>query len=51
MDDTDNFWEVSAIVISKIEGDSYMKNRVKHIEYLKSNPEVAKRKGVNLYVR
>ena len=48
MYDTDNFWEVSTMVIDKIESGSYLHNRDKHISYLKCNPDVAKRKGVNL---
>ena len=47
--DTNNFWEVSGVVISKIEGSSYEANKAKHISYLRENPRVAKRKGVNIY--
>ena len=45
MTDTDNFWEISNMVINKIESDSYLQNREKQVEYLRSNPDVAKRKG------
>ena len=48
MADTDNFWEVSNILINKIESDSYLLNREKHVKYLKANPDVAKRKGIRL---
>ena len=47
--DTNHFWEVSGVVISKIEGSSYEANKAKHISYLRENPRVAKRKGVNIY--
>ena len=49
LNDTGNFWEVSDEVINKIEGVSYVRNKEKQISYLKSNPAVAKRKGVNLF--
>ena len=47
--DSGNFWEVSDEVISKIEGLSYVQNKVRHNEFLKRNPDVAKRKGINTY--
>ena len=47
--ETNNFWEVSDEVISKIEGDNYLINKAKQISYLKDNPFVAKRKGINMY--
>lgn len=47
--DTGNFWEVSDQVIAKVEGPSYLRNKERQTEYLKQNPGVAKRKGVNIY--
>ena len=43
------FWEVGSDVLSRIEGDNYMENKVKHNQYLWFNPYVAKKKFVNLY--
>ena len=48
MSDDSNYWEVSNTVISRIETPSYLSNRDKHIQYLKSNPDVAKRKGIRM---
>ena len=47
--DTGNFWEVSDIVLSKIEGNSYLENKEKQVKFLRQNPSVAKRQGINLY--
>ena len=47
--DTGNFWEVSDIVLSKIEGNSYLENKEKQVNFLRQNPSVAKRQGINLY--
>ena len=46
--DRGNFWEVSDIVLSKIEGPSYISNKAKHNEYLKRNPYAAKKRFINL---
>ena len=46
--ETGNFWDVSEVVLNKIEGKSYLDNKVKQLEYLKHNPGVAIRKGINL---
>ena len=43
------FWEISDIVLSKIEGSNYIINKVKHNEYLWFNPHVAKKRFINLY--
>ena len=43
--ETGNFWEV---VLNKIEGKSYLDNKLKQLEYLKLNPGVAFRKGINM---
>ena len=44
-----HFWEVSYEVLSKIEGPNYLANKVKHNEYLWFNPQVAKKRFINLY--
>ena len=44
-----HFWEVSVEVLQKIEGPNYLENKLKQNEFLKSNPKVAKRKGINLF--
>ena len=44
-----HFWDISLEVLSKIEGPSYLKNKVKHNEYLWFNPQVAKKRFINLY--
>ena len=45
----DHFWEVSEIIIDKIEGSaSYLENKSKFNEYLVSNPHVARREGINI---
>ena len=49
MNDTGNFWEISTELLGKIEGINYSYNKLKHVEYLKCNPDVAKRQGINLY--
>ncbi len=46
--DCGNFWEVSDIVLSKIEGPSYVSNKTKHNEYLKKNPYAAKKLFINV---
>ena len=44
----DYFWEVSNIIIDKIEGcQNYSANKSKFNEYLSKNPYVARRKGIN----
>ena len=43
------FWEVSEIIIDKIEGNSsYLKNKSTFNNYLVSNPYVARKKGINV---
>ena len=46
--ETGNFWDVSEVVLNKIEGKSYLDNKLKQLEYLKLNPGVAFRKGINM---
>ena len=50
MTDLGNYWEVSDIVLGKIEGKNYLTNKARQNLYLKSKPKVAKRKGINVYV-
>ena len=47
--DTGNFWEVSTAVLQKIEGKHYNEKKEMQVKYLLDNPNVAKRKGVNIY--
>ena len=43
-----NFWYISKLVIDKIEGNNYLANKEKFNQYLRDNPFVAKRKGINI---
>ena len=45
MTDSGNYWEVSDVVLAKIEGKNYITNKARHNEYLRNKPNVAKRKG------
>ena len=47
--DTGNFWEVSDQVLARIEGENYIEKKEEHIKYLLENPNVAKRKGINIF--
>ena len=44
-----NFWDVSRVLLEKIEGQSYLNDKKKHNQYLKENPYVAKYRGINIY--
>jgi len=44
-----NFWDVSRIVLDKIEGPSYLNSKEKHNSYLIDNPYVAKKQNINIY--
>ena len=44
-----NFWDVSRIVLEKIEGPSYLVNKARHNEYLAKNPYAAKKLNINLF--
>ncbi len=44
-----NFWDVSRVLLEKIEGQSYLGNKERHNTYLAGNPFVAKKRGINLY--
>ena len=46
--ETGNFWDVSEVVLNTIEGKYYLDNKLKQLEYLKLNPGVAFRKGINM---
>ena len=47
---SNNFWEVSNLIINKIEGNpNYLINKNNFNNYLLENPFVAKRKGLNNY--
>ena len=43
-----NYWEVSYLILDKIEGPNYLSNKEKHNQFLKSNPWVAKKRFINL---
>ena len=43
-----HFWNVSNEVIERIEGPSYVSNKIRHNEYLLSHPFVAKNRFINL---
>ena len=47
--DSGNFWEVSDLVLEKIEGTNYIKNKERQVKYLRDNPTVASRKGINIF--
>ena len=44
-----NYWEISDDVFNRIEGGSYLENKMRHNEFLKDNPFAAKRKFINLH--
>ena len=44
-----NYWEISDDVLNRIEGGSYLENKMRHNEFLKDNPFAAKRKFINLH--
>ena len=45
-----NFWEISNIIIDKIEGNpNYLTRKDKFNAYLLENPFVAKKKGINIF--
>ena len=43
-----NFWEVSDEVLSRIEGENYLANKLEHNKYLSSHRFVAMKKSINL---
>ena len=43
-----NFWEISDKVLSRIEGESYLDNKLEHNKYLSSHPFDAMKKSINL---
>ena len=47
-----NYWEVSNLIINKIEGNSnYLVNKQKFNQFLAENPYIARKKGINTYTR
>ena len=44
-----NYWETSDDVLNRIEGGSYLENKMRHNEFLQENPFAAKRKFINLH--
>ena len=47
-----NYWEVSNLIINKIEGNSnYLINKQKFNQFLAENPYIARKKGINTYTR
>ena len=50
--DDNNYWEVSNLILDKLEGNaSYIDRKESHNAYLLDNPFIAKKKGINTYVR
>ena len=43
-----NFWDVSRILLEKIEGPSYLQNKEKQNDYLSKHPYVAKKLNINI---
>ena len=43
-----NFWEVSDLILQKIEGKGYLDCKFQHNSYLFDNPSIASRKGINI---
>ena len=44
-----NYWEISDEVLNRIEAGSYLENEIRHNEFLKDNPFVAKKKFISLH--
>ena len=44
-----NYWEISDEVLNRIEAGSYLENKIRHNEFLKDNPFVAKKKFMYLH--
>ena len=45
-----NFWEVSNVILDKIEGNpNYLSRKEKFKAYLLENPFVARKKGINIF--
>ena len=45
-----NFWEISDKVLSRIEGENYLENKLKHNKYLSSHKFVAMKKSISLFL-
>ena len=47
-----NYWEVSNLIIDKIEGNSnYLVNKRKFNQFLAENPYIVRKKEINTYSR
>ena len=46
--DESNFWDVSRVLLEKIEGTSYLQSKEKHNAYLMENPYVARKRNINI---
>ena len=46
---TGNYWEISDDVLNRIEGGNYLENKMRHNDFLRDNPLVAKKKFINLH--
>ena len=44
-----NFWELSGEVLNHIDGNDYIENKLKHNEFPKLHPFVAKKKFINIH--
>ena len=44
-----HFWEISMEVLNRIEPEGYAERKLVHNKFLLENPDVAKRKGINIY--
>ena len=44
-----NFWDVSRVLLDKIEGPSYVESKERHNAYLIENPYVARKRNINTY--
>ena len=44
-----NFWDVSRVLLEKIEGSSYLESKEKRNAYLIDNPFVARKRHFNTY--
>ena len=44
-----NYWDISEEVLAKIEATTSEASRCNYVEYMKENPWVAKRRGINIW--
>ena len=45
---SDNYWDISEEVFKKIESTTSEKSRCGYVEFMKENPWIAKRRGINI---